>query len=221
MAARPSTPAPMSAAKRCRTAARYLSATARSIQHQLSWPAAPRRFSVRRAGDQIYGTQLVSAATAAVTSETVQNGGNLDLFLAGATATGTTVLHGGTLAISSAATASNTVLSGGGAVELESPKATVAGSLTFSGGGNTLDIASIVTTSSGSFGEQAVISGFSVHRQDRRVGVRLRRIGLVFDQWRQRGRNGQRRWQHRDFIFSGTIDLYQRHDEARIGRQRR
>ncbi len=111
-------------------------------------------------GDQIYGTQLVSAATAAVTNETVQNGGNLDLFLAGATATGTTVLHGGTLAISSAATASNTVLSGGGTVKLESPKATLAGSLTFSGGGNTLDLVSIVTTSAG-YGEQAVISGFS------------------------------------------------------------
>ena len=112
-------------------------------------------------GDQIYGTQLVSAATAAVTGEIVENGGKVELFLAGATATGTTVLGSGTLAISGNATASNTVLSGGGTVELESPKATVAGSLTFSGGGNALDIASIVTASAGSFGEQAVISGFS------------------------------------------------------------
>ena len=47
------------------------------------------------AGDQIYGTQLVSAAGAAVTSETVQSGGKVELFLAGVTATGTTVLSGG------------------------------------------------------------------------------------------------------------------------------
>ena len=105
-------------------------------------------------GDLIYGTQLVSGGN--VGNETVQNGGELDLF-AGA-ATGTTVLDGGTLAISGAATATNTVLSGGGTVELASPNATLAGALTFAGGGNTLDIDAIA---SAGFGEFAVISGFT------------------------------------------------------------
>jgi autotransporter passenger strand-loop-strand repeat protein/autotransporter-associated beta strand protein len=89
-------------------------------------------------GDQIYGTQLVSGATAGVTGETVEDGGSL--------------------AIGSGATASNIALGGGATVELESSTATLSGSLTFSDGHNTLDIASIA---SGGNGEQAVISGFS------------------------------------------------------------
>ena len=109
-------------------------------------------------GDQIYGTQLVSAATAVVTGETVYAGGRIDLFLKGGVTSNTTVSSGGALYISGNATASNTVLSGGGLLVLQSPKANVTGSLDFAGGGNTLEIGD--TTSSG-FGVSATISGFS------------------------------------------------------------
>ena len=72
--------------------------------------------------DQIYGTQLISAATAVVSNETVFNGGSADLFLKGAIANTLTVDSGGSLNISGNATANNTVVSGG-EVELQSPKA--------------------------------------------------------------------------------------------------
>jgi autotransporter passenger strand-loop-strand repeat protein len=110
--------------------------------------------------DAVYGTQLVSAATAVVTNETVHGGGSVELFLAGATGTGLTVDSGGTLAISGHAIASNTVISGG-LVELESPKAVLSGTLTFAGSGTIEETATIDGTSGGvSFGDQAVISGF-------------------------------------------------------------
>lgn len=109
-------------------------------------------------GDAIYGTQLVSAATAVVIGETVYNGGSLDLFLKGAIASGTIVSSGGELNISGNAFASNTVLSGGGILDMESPKAEVMGTLVFAGGGNTLEITD--TTSAG-YGDFAVNSGFS------------------------------------------------------------
>ena len=112
-------------------------------------------------GDQIYGTQLVSAGTAVVTNETVYGGGNLDLFLAGAVATGTTVENGGFLNINGHAFGSNTTLSGGGTVELQSPKATLSGTLTFAGGGNTLEVSVLSSTGSSGLGDQAIISGFS------------------------------------------------------------
>jgi autotransporter passenger strand-loop-strand repeat protein/autotransporter-associated beta strand protein len=93
-------------------------------------------------GDQIYGTQLVSGEAAAVGNETVQDRGML--------------------VIGAAATASNTVLNGGGTVELEAPTATLSGSLMFMDGGNTLVVASLA---SGGDGDQAVISGFSAADQ--------------------------------------------------------
>jgi autotransporter passenger strand-loop-strand repeat protein len=105
--------------------------------------------------DQVYGTQLVSAGTAQVTSETVYNGGSIELFLAGVTGTSLTAQAGGVIAISGHAVASNTVITGG-EVALESAKATLSGSLVFSGAG-TLAVTAI--TSSG-YGDQAVISGF-------------------------------------------------------------
>ncbi|WP_158931576.1 Hint domain-containing protein [Acidisphaera sp. S103] len=105
--------------------------------------------------DQVYGTQLVSAATAIVSNETVFAGGSVDLFLKGAVASALTVESGGALNISGNATAENTVINGG-LVEFQSPKAVLSGSLTFSGGG-TLEVTS--NTSAG-FGDLAVISGF-------------------------------------------------------------
>ena len=110
-------------------------------------------------GDVIYGTQLVSAATAAVTGETVSGGGVIELFLKGAQANGTEVLSGGTLAISGNAYASNTVLSGG-TVVLESGKASLDGTLTFSGAGGILNDASVVTSPGSGFGMGATIQGF-------------------------------------------------------------
>jgi autotransporter passenger strand-loop-strand repeat protein len=106
-------------------------------------------------GDSIFGTQTVGAATAVVSSETVDSGGSVTLAVSGATANGTTVLNGGTFNISGASTAINTTIAGG-TVNLLSPQATLAGSLAFDGPG-TLDIANL---SSAGSGDQAVISGF-------------------------------------------------------------
>jgi autotransporter passenger strand-loop-strand repeat protein len=121
--------------------------------------------AVNVSGDQIYGSQVISAATAQVSNETVYAGGELDLFLKGGVATGVTVSSGGTLNISANATASNTTLSGGGSLVLESGKASVAGSLTFAGGGNRLAISGSTTSGFGfdvGSGAQApVIIGFT------------------------------------------------------------
>ncbi len=106
-------------------------------------------------GDQIYGTQLVSAATAVVTGETVFSGGNLNLFLKGAVASTTTVKSGGSLNINGNATALNTVIDGG-ALVLESPKATFSDALTFTGAGQ-IDETAII---SAGYGDLATISGF-------------------------------------------------------------
>jgi hypothetical protein len=108
-------------------------------------------------GDQIYGIQLVSAGTAVVSNETVFNGGALDLYLKGSSATGTVVSSGGTLAISGNAVASNTTMTGGATIALQSPKANLAGSVIMQGTGNTILITG--ATSAG-FGDMATISGF-------------------------------------------------------------
>jgi autotransporter passenger strand-loop-strand repeat protein len=108
-------------------------------------------------GDYIVGTQTVSNATAVATDEIVGNGGQVDLYLAGVIANGTTIETGGTLNISGHATAENTVISGG-LVVLESAKATLGGSLTFAGTGGTIAVTSV--TSAG-YGDLAVISGFA------------------------------------------------------------
>ena len=107
-------------------------------------------------GDIVQGTQLVSAASATVTSETVYNGGAIDLFLKGAIAQDITLTNGGVLAISGNATAINTVISNGGTVSLESAKAVLSGSLTFIGSG-TLEDSTFI---SAGYGDLAVISGF-------------------------------------------------------------
>jgi autotransporter passenger strand-loop-strand repeat protein len=108
--------------------------------------------------DYIVGTQTVSNATAVVTSEIVGNGGQLDLYLAGAIANGTTVETGGAININGHAFANNTVISGGEIV-LESPKATLSGTLTFAGSSGTIAVISSVT--SAGYGDLAPITGFA------------------------------------------------------------
>ena len=110
-------------------------------------------------GDVIFGSlSTISGGAGALTNATVENGGVLDL-LNGNSATGVTVLSGGLFLISgSNAPVTSTVLSGGGTLELDSPKANISGSLTFAGGGNTLDIAVVADAT---FGDLATISGFS------------------------------------------------------------
>lgn len=107
-------------------------------------------------GDQIYGTQVVSATNAVVSGETVHGGGVLDLFLKTTSAVDTVVESGGTLAISGNAVVSNIVLDGGAVLELQSPKANVLGSIVFSGGA-TLAEQDIV---SAGHGISATISGW-------------------------------------------------------------
>jgi hypothetical protein len=111
-------------------------------------------------GDAIYGTQLVSAATAVVSNETVYSGGAVELFLKGAVASGLTLNSGGSLFISGNATAEDTVINGG-TIVLESPKAVLSGTVTFSGAGGEIDVTVLTNTTSGvPFGDQAVIEGF-------------------------------------------------------------
>jgi autotransporter passenger strand-loop-strand repeat protein len=108
--------------------------------------------------DTIYGTQLVSAATATVTNEIVGQYGQIDLFLKGAQAINTTILSGGKIVISGNANATNTVLSGGSII-LESGAAGLSGTLTEIGPNNLIiqQKTDLPTTSSG---DQAVITGF-------------------------------------------------------------
>ena len=112
-------------------------------------------------GDQIYGSQNVSAATAVVTNEVVQSGGTLALNLAGTIASGTTVNAGGLLVINGRGDAINTTLNGG-TLELESPKATLSGTLDFAAP-STLVISTVTAAMSAtsSFGDQAVIENFA------------------------------------------------------------
>jgi autotransporter passenger strand-loop-strand repeat protein len=107
-------------------------------------------------GDSVYGSQLVSAASATVTDETVQNGGTVFLALKGVTADDVTVVGGGTLAINGNIQAHNTVLDAGGVVDMQSPKATLTGALTFTGPA-TLEFDAVASSG---YGDQAIISGF-------------------------------------------------------------
>lgn len=107
-------------------------------------------------GDVVQGTQLISAAGATATSETVYNGGAVDLFLKGGIVNDIALTNGGVLAISGNATANDTTILSGGTVILESAKANMAGSLVFSGAGVLEETATI----SAGYGVSAVISGF-------------------------------------------------------------
>jgi len=111
-------------------------------------------------GDQVYGIQLVSAATAVVSNEAVYNGGTVELFLAGVIGNGITVTSGGEVAINGRATLEAAVLSGG-TVDLQSPKSTISGTLTWAGSATLMESDTIKPISSGvSFGDQAVNIGF-------------------------------------------------------------
>jgi hypothetical protein len=111
-------------------------------------------------GDLIYGTQLVSAATAIVSGETVYTGGAIDLFLAGTSGTNI-VDSGGQINISGRGTLTNATLYGG-TLSLQSPKATLSGSLTFSGAATLIETATLSAVSAGIyFGDEAEIFGFA------------------------------------------------------------
>ncbi|GAN54993.1 Hint domain-containing protein [Tanticharoenia sakaeratensis] len=107
-------------------------------------------------GVAIQGAQVVSAAGASVSDETVTNGGSITLAIKGATASGITLNNGGVLAINGNAAATDTTILSGGTIALESPKATLSGAVTFSGKGTLL----VEDISSSGYGDQAVISGF-------------------------------------------------------------
>lgn len=107
-------------------------------------------------GDVVQGTQLVSASGAMATSETVYNGGEIDLFLKGGIVNDITLTNGGSLAISGNAVANDTTILSGGTILLESPKANMSGSLVFNGAGVLEETATI----SAGYGVSAVISGF-------------------------------------------------------------
>jgi autotransporter passenger strand-loop-strand repeat protein len=109
------------------------------------------------AGDAVFGTQLISASGAIATGETIYNGGAIDLFLKGGEVAETTILSGGTLAISGNAITSDTTINAGGVVELESPKAQLTGSIVFNGAGEIV----FADISSAGFGDLGVISGFA------------------------------------------------------------
>ena len=110
-------------------------------------------------GDIIDGTQLIATIGASVSDETVMSGGVLELYIKSATATGTTVSSGGELLVSGAAIASNTVLDNGALLELQSPKPTLEGTLTFNGAA-TYEVTS-ATAATGGYGDQAPIQGFA------------------------------------------------------------
>jgi autotransporter passenger strand-loop-strand repeat protein len=110
--------------------------------------------------DQIYGLQLLSGpaagSTAIVSNETVYSGGEIFMPLKGAQATGITIESSGTGAVNGNATFSNIILNGG-TLELESPKSTVLGGLTFTGTTGTILVSSLISSGSGN---SETISGF-------------------------------------------------------------
>ncbi|MCB8882165.1 Hint domain-containing protein [Acidisoma cellulosilytica] len=108
-------------------------------------------------GDQVYGTQTVSGTAPVAVGETVYGGGVIDVTLKGAVLSNTTIA-GGTLAIDgNAAATGTTILTSGGVINLQSPKANMSGSLVFSGAG-TLEETDVTTAAYGL--TSAVISGF-------------------------------------------------------------
>jgi autotransporter passenger strand-loop-strand repeat protein len=108
-------------------------------------------------GDLIFGVQMVTLGTAILTSETVFNGGAIDLFIKGAVANDTTIETGGAMYISGNATAANTYLDGGTLV-LESPKVVLDGGIEFQGAG----LIDQTDVGSGGYGLLGSISGFGI-----------------------------------------------------------
>jgi hypothetical protein len=111
-------------------------------------------------GDLIYGALAnVSGVAGRLTNEVIESGGTFNETNS-AVVVGTEVLSGGTFILSGNTSGgnSNTTLVGGGVVELITAKSTLGGTLTFSGGGNTLETSATI---SAGYGDEAVISGFS------------------------------------------------------------
>jgi hypothetical protein len=100
---------------------------------------------------------IVSGSNASAVHDGAFEGGIIDLFGDGAIATESMINLAGSLTISGNSVASNTYLSGGSVLQLQSADATLSGSLTFAGGDLLLETA--LTLGSGT-GDQAVISGF-------------------------------------------------------------
>jgi autotransporter passenger strand-loop-strand repeat protein len=111
-------------------------------------------------GDQVYGLQQVtnanSATGATLSGETVFNGGTVDLFYKTNLLENSSILAGGNFAISGNATGQDLTIAGG-TITLESPKANLTGSLSFTAGGTLLETAVI----SSGFGDLATIAGFA------------------------------------------------------------
>lgn len=108
-------------------------------------------------GGQISGLQEVLANTtgATISNETIGNGGTLFIDNKSNTVSSTTVETGGTFAINGNSTGADIVIAGG-TIDLESAKANLTGTLSFSGTGTLVESAVI----SAGAGDQAVISGF-------------------------------------------------------------
>ncbi len=103
-------------------------------------------------GDMIYGSAVVNGGV--VSGETVFSGGEMTV---NGSASAITVSGGGALDLGGG-TVNNATLVSGGLVDLTDATATLTGVVTFSGGGNTLEVDAI---SNPGAGDQAVISGFS------------------------------------------------------------
>jgi autotransporter passenger strand-loop-strand repeat protein len=106
-------------------------------------------------GDQIYGSAIASGGS--VTGETVFSGGQLDV--AGGAAVG------------------SITLSGGGVLDLSSPTAAVSATVTFDGGGNTLETTAVPAAG---YGDLAILSGFSSADKIDVTGVALSGATLSF-----------------------------------------
>jgi autotransporter passenger strand-loop-strand repeat protein len=149
-------------------------------------------------GDAIYGTQLVSFGSAVANNETVYSGGAIDLFLKGGAVNDTTVLNGGTLAISGNASATDTTLSAGALLDLQSPKANFDGTLTFDGAA-TLQFDDVI---SAGYGDLAIISGFGAGSiiDERAIHAQHDDLG------RRHGRDDHRRRRQRILHLRGYRD---------------
>jgi autotransporter passenger strand-loop-strand repeat protein len=119
--------------------------------------------SATLSGDKIYGVvNTVSGLAATFTNETICSGGVFNLYNSNE-ADDTVVSAGGLLLLSGHEVATDTTLIGSGTLELDSPKATLSGSLTFSGVNNTLLITDKLA--SAGYGTLATISGFTADDQ--------------------------------------------------------
>ncbi len=147
-------------------------------------------------GDKVEGTQLVNATGAAVSGETVFNGGAIELFQKGETASNITLTNGGVLAINGSSTVTDVVISSGGTLDLESGK------------GDCRRHADLLRRRHAG-GERRRRHGLRAH-QRRDLGLRGRRCGR-HDRHRRRGesRHVGGQWRH-------GRDRHQRHGDRDV-----